>query len=122
MTEETIFAEALEKQTPAERSAFLDEACGADASLRQRIEVLIACHERAAAFLEQPAVEQIAAGLAHANDDSTATEATRLAEQGISGTPIHALLGETQAEPPHEDEDGQSLDFLAPSERSDTLG
>jgi hypothetical protein len=27
MTEETLFAEALQRQDPAERQAFLDEAC-----------------------------------------------------------------------------------------------
>ena len=35
MTDETIFAAALEKPTPAERSAFLDEACAGDAALRR---------------------------------------------------------------------------------------
>jgi hypothetical protein len=34
---ETIFFAALEKKAGAERAAYLDEACGADAALRLRI-------------------------------------------------------------------------------------
>ena len=40
MTEETIFAAALEKGTKAERDAFLEEACAGDAALRRRVEAL----------------------------------------------------------------------------------
>ena len=46
MTEETLFAEVLELP-PEERSAFLDEACGDDAELRERIEVLLRSHNEA---------------------------------------------------------------------------
>jgi hypothetical protein len=35
MNEESLFAAALEKPTPAERQAFLVEACGDDIALRQ---------------------------------------------------------------------------------------
>ena len=41
MTEEEIFLAALEKITPAERQAFLDEACGGDAARRARIQALL---------------------------------------------------------------------------------
>jgi serine/threonine protein kinase/Tfp pilus assembly protein PilF len=41
MTEEALFLAALEKATPAERQAFLDDACGADADLRARIDKLL---------------------------------------------------------------------------------
>ena len=47
MNERSIFMEALEKDTPARRSAYLEEACGGDAVLRQRIEALLASHEQA---------------------------------------------------------------------------
>ena len=66
MTEETMFAAALEKQNPAERSAFLDEACADDPALRQRVEALLQAHEKAGDFLERPAVEQMAGGAAPA--------------------------------------------------------
>jgi serine/threonine protein kinase/tetratricopeptide (TPR) repeat protein len=45
MTEETLFAAALEMKDPAERAAFLDQACGGDAALRARLEVLLRSHE-----------------------------------------------------------------------------
>ena len=54
MNEQTIFTVAIERD-PAERPAFLDEACGADQELRQRVEKLIGLHENAGDFLEQPA-------------------------------------------------------------------
>ncbi len=58
MTEETIFAAALERPDPAERQDFLDAACGDDAELRRRIEGLLGSHSGAGNFLRQPAMEQ----------------------------------------------------------------
>jgi serine/threonine protein kinase len=51
---EDIFLAALER-TSAERCAYLDKACGADAALRQRVEALLSAHEDAGSFLEKPA-------------------------------------------------------------------
>src|SRR5437763_12327624 len=62
MTEETLFAAALEMATPAERSAFLDDACAGDAALRRRVEALLLSHEQAD-FLRAPAVERPAAAI-----------------------------------------------------------
>lgn len=62
MTEETLFAEALEK-SPEERSAFLDEACHGDAELRQRVEQLLNVHEDPGSFLAQSAAEDFDATL-----------------------------------------------------------
>jgi hypothetical protein len=62
MTEATIFVHALEKKTPEERAAYLDEACASDAALRQRVEVLLRSHEQAGSFLEKPAVEDAITG------------------------------------------------------------
>src|SRR5262249_58308131 len=56
MTDETIFATALEKADPAERAAFLAEACGDDPARRKRLEGLLMAHARAANFLERPPV------------------------------------------------------------------
>ncbi len=58
MTEETLFAAALEKGTPNERAAFLDEACSGDAAIRQRVEALLRSHEHAG-FLKTPAVQRL---------------------------------------------------------------
>ena len=55
MQEQTIFIEALEKEDPAERTAFLDRACAGDPALRQRVERLLLRHGQGDSFLEQPA-------------------------------------------------------------------
>jgi serine/threonine protein kinase/tetratricopeptide (TPR) repeat protein len=54
---ESIFFAALEKQSPAERRAFLDQACTDDAELRAQVERLLAAHSAAGSFLEFPAAE-----------------------------------------------------------------
>jgi hypothetical protein len=54
MTEETLFAAALEQSGPAEREAYLDAACAGDAALRRRVEALLRAHEAAGPFLEKP--------------------------------------------------------------------
>ena len=41
----SLFLAALEKGTPAERTAFLDQAC-VDAAVRQRVEELLRAHEQ----------------------------------------------------------------------------
>src|SRR5436190_16467539 len=52
--EQAVFAEALLRDTPAARAAYLDSACGTDAALRQRIEALLRAAENAGDFLEAP--------------------------------------------------------------------
>jgi predicted Ser/Thr protein kinase len=42
-----IFLEALDRQTPRERAAYLEIACSGDLELRQRIESLLRAHEQA---------------------------------------------------------------------------
>jgi len=54
MDEQSIFLNALEKETPEARAAWLAQACGADLRLKARIEALLASHEQASRFLEQP--------------------------------------------------------------------
>jgi len=50
-----IFADALELADAAERQAYLVRACGQDAQLRQHVKALLQAHEKAGAFLEEPA-------------------------------------------------------------------
>ncbi len=50
-----IFADALEKADAAERTSYLSQACGEDAQLRQHVEALLQAHQKAGAFLEEPA-------------------------------------------------------------------
>ena len=53
-SEESIFAEALDKPSLPERVAFLDAACGDDADLRARVERLLKSHTGAGSFLAKP--------------------------------------------------------------------
>ena len=53
MTEETVFAAALEKTDVNERRAYLDEVCHGDLSLRQRIEKLLAADLRGQGILDR---------------------------------------------------------------------
>jgi tetratricopeptide (TPR) repeat protein len=55
MNEESLFIAALERPTPAARRAFLEEACGADAALHQRLLHLLAAHDKAGGILEHSA-------------------------------------------------------------------
>ena len=52
---ENILAEAVEI-APAERRAFIAQACGGNAELRAKVERLLASHDRAGSFLEHPAM------------------------------------------------------------------
>jgi WD40 repeat protein/serine/threonine protein kinase len=52
-SEETLF-EALSQLPAPERTVALEEACGQDAALRERLETLLAAHDRASAFMAEP--------------------------------------------------------------------
>jgi len=52
-SEETIFSTAL-RRAPSERAAYLDEACGGDPALRQRIEDLLKAQPQLGTFMEDP--------------------------------------------------------------------
>ena len=52
---ETIFHQALKRESGAQRDAFLDGACRENTSARARVEALLAAHEEAQDFLEPPA-------------------------------------------------------------------
>jgi serine/threonine protein kinase len=51
---EAIYNAALNKSSRAERSAYLDAACGDDNVLRDRVEALLKANEQAGSFLEIP--------------------------------------------------------------------
>src|SRR5947199_159185 len=50
-----IFMTALDKTEPAERVAYLAQACGGDDKLRQRVEVLLKANDDPGSFLKSPA-------------------------------------------------------------------
>ncbi|HEX3447021.1 MAG TPA: serine/threonine-protein kinase, partial [Isosphaeraceae bacterium] len=55
MNEESLFVAALEKPTAAERHAFLEFACAGDSGLRQRVELLLAAHDKTRGMLDASA-------------------------------------------------------------------
>jgi serine/threonine protein kinase/tetratricopeptide (TPR) repeat protein len=54
MNEESLFLAALEKPTPSQRRAFLEEACAGDVALRRRVELLLAAHLKTLGILDGP--------------------------------------------------------------------
>src|SRR5262245_56120854 len=98
MTEETIFAEALEKKTLSDRKAYLDEACAGDVVFRQRMETLLKSHDVEDSFLGKPAIQ---------------CAAEELADQGSTGDTQDERMG---------DGGDEALDFLLPSDKPGTLG
>jgi WD40 repeat protein/tRNA A-37 threonylcarbamoyl transferase component Bud32 len=62
MSERSIFLNALDREDPAERAAYLDEACAGKPELRKRIERLLRSHAVVDTFLDVPAPEQLARG------------------------------------------------------------
>jgi serine/threonine protein kinase/tetratricopeptide (TPR) repeat protein len=52
-----IFLEAVEQHGPDEWPAFLDQACGGQVDLRQRVEVLLVAHQEAGPFPASPPEE-----------------------------------------------------------------
>src|SRR5262249_3581686 len=62
MTERDIFIAALQKEDPAHRPAYLDEACARQPHWRRQVEGLLRLHEGAGSFLEKPAAESPATG------------------------------------------------------------
>ena len=70
-----IYDQAMELE-PERRNAFLREACADDEELRREVESLLAAHESAEGFIDQPAIE-IAAGL-FANQTSGSIEGKKI--------------------------------------------
>src|SRR4051794_4468753 len=100
MTARTIFMEALDKDDPAERSAFLDTSCGDDVALRERVEALLSAHAGAGNFLDKLAPERIAEELNRRQSDDETQSETGAAHDAA-------------------DED---LGFLTPSDKPGVLG
>ena len=82
---EHIYHSALEREQ-SQQSAFLQEACGGNSALRQEVESLLAHEQEAEDFIEAPALEVAAKGLAKDQVDS-------LVGQQLSSYKILSLLG-----------------------------
>ncbi|TWT39507.1 protein kinase domain-containing protein [Blastopirellula retiformator] len=97
MNEQSIFSNALDIADPQERGEFLRQACGDDNALRQRVESLLAAHQRSGEFLDVPAMRQY-----RADDDFDASAPTSYGFDSPGGD--------------------VNLSFLLPSSRPDSLG
>ena len=54
LPEESIFAQALDLESAAERAAYLDHACGANRQLRAEVEALLRANEKSGDLLDLP--------------------------------------------------------------------
>jgi serine/threonine protein kinase len=96
MTDETIFATALEQADPAARAAYLTEACAGDPDGRRGVEGLLAAHEKAGGFLEKSPIPLAA--------------------------PDHLRTQDLSASETDPSEPDDTLTFLTPPGRPDSLG
>ncbi len=80
---ESIFLAALEKKSPEERAAYVDQACAGDADLRRRVERLLDAHPKVGGFLEKPAV----AAATQPSAEEAVQEAATLPPRPISEGP-----------------------------------
>jgi serine/threonine protein kinase/tetratricopeptide (TPR) repeat protein len=95
VNERTIFMEALGKEAPGDRAAYLDAACSGDPALRARVEALLGSHEDAGEFLNKPVPERLAGA---APDDTRTGPATLdpdgpTADGGRAGPAGGAVIG-----------------------------
>jgi len=75
------------KQAPSQRKAYLEEACAGEAELRREVESLLAERSEAESFIEAPAVEVAAKGMATDSEQPTAVTPSRWSS--------HSLIGQT---------------------------
>jgi serine/threonine protein kinase len=69
-----IFLTALEKEDPAQRADYLNDACGHDEAVRRHVEVLLRKHEQAGSFLAPPAADPGSTGEVDASNGGTLAE------------------------------------------------
>ncbi len=86
--EAALFALAIEKPA-AERSGFLDAVCGADKSLRQRLEALLAAHEQPDDVLPTQAET------ARLRSEASARQARPAMEVEVADEPPDDAVGQT---------------------------
>ncbi len=58
-SQQTIFLEALDREEPDQRAAYLRDACGDDAQLRCEVEALLAAHDRPGNALDRPPLSPV---------------------------------------------------------------
>ncbi|MCA9120823.1 MAG: SUMF1/EgtB/PvdO family nonheme iron enzyme [Planctomycetaceae bacterium] len=118
MNEQDIFIAAMDREDPAERQQFLDEACAGDVPLRMRVEHLIQQSGSVGSFLEHPPVA--------ADDDAwRGFDATIVHSNGSTCDDEDDLLSSEQldmTQNPHDSNYEIPLGYLQPATREDSLG
>src|SRR5271170_554166 len=79
--------EAAQEEEKNGRAAFLERACAGDEALRRAVELLLAQEEKSPAFLEAPALEVAAKGLAE--DQARLAEAAKSPDVLVGKTISH---------------------------------
>jgi WD40 repeat protein len=113
-----IFLTALEKSSPDERAAYLNEACAGDDSLRRRVEALLQAHDQPGRLLDAPAAADAVAerpGSTEAISDPTCAAVVQPGPEA----PNPALTQDHHSAAPA---DHLALPFLSPPTRPDSLG
>src|ERR1022692_3272970 len=80
-------------RAPEERDAFLRNACAGDETLEREVRSLLALEERAGRFLENPAIEVAARGLARRHSEDAQESADFLIDRTVSHYRIVEKLG-----------------------------
>ena len=81
MNESDIFMKTLGIEDAEKRREYLDQVCGVDATLRERIETLLASHRQAGSLLEHPVVEGLVTELPAGEQTLERTAATKTERQ-----------------------------------------
>jgi hypothetical protein len=68
--EKELFLEAFAIESPADRAAFLDQACAGDPVLRQRVDALFEAQGKNRGFLEEPAIDAVVTELVSGEDEA----------------------------------------------------
>src|SRR5438552_3623591 len=81
------------ERPPAERDAFLREACGGDEALEREVRSLLASQQEAGSFLESPAIEVAARDLVRQQSEDVQESADALIDRTVSHYRIVGKLG-----------------------------
>src|SRR5215468_5437293 len=115
---EAVLFAALEKPSEAERNAYLESACAGDAELRRQVDRLLQAHLHVGEFLQKPVVERLAAAAEFA--DFTQQIAPTAGPDAVPAA--RATRPPPRAEGGAAGDEDDSLDFLDPPTRADSLG
>ncbi len=87
---DSVFEAAVQIESAAERSAFLDKACGDDQELRNQVEQLLQSDKQVGSFLAKPISEADATFIGQAPGDFAASM-----EAATFGTDEAVVMGQT---------------------------